>query len=90
MGPFRPPFSEIEAYSRVMDCIILPWEAYAIRRLAEEYMIWDDKRDKSKATQPLKNVVDMDDAKGMTDFWRRIAARPEPNKEPAKAKTKRS
>lgn len=48
MGPYRVHFTELEAFSRMANVKILPWEAMLIRRLCEVYMEVDDAKHKKQ------------------------------------------
>lgn len=75
-GPYRVPFSEIEAYASVTRQIILPREARLIRRLSEEYLkVYAEKQEKDmksggntpsgfKSVQGNKNLRSMFMSKG--------------------------
>ena len=64
MGPYRTHFTEIEAYARMTRIKIEPWEALALRAMAEAYVIVN--HEKTNKDKPNKGaVIDKDKVTGL-------------------------
>jgi len=67
MGPFKTPYSEIEAYSRVMGIYIRPLEARIIRDLGQLFVNHSARKKEQERSLPpgMKKLTPMSDASGI-------------------------
>ena len=70
MGPFKTPYTEIEAYSRVMRIEMEPWEASAIRGLGEAYL--RHYKRKSETPGGMRRTISMSDSEGIKSLFANV------------------
>lgn len=81
MGSFKIPYSEIEAYSRINGVPVQWWEAWLLREMSEEFMLFEQQRMANKQSvgtgkKAVKGLTPMSDTKGILSLFKRVAERP--------------